>query len=160
LGAPESSVGYLVPHRVQLFSHELCQCEAGIIREDRIYGQVHMRMVALVEALVVLLASVAACGPLAAGQSVHWGTPGASTDKPICTWERAPAHPSLLGYQVMRKEGSWSAQGTKPGKITAAAAALGVKMDPSGVHSTESSAALGAVVPPPSLLSLCCLLIV
>ncbi len=119
-----------------------------------------MRMVALVEALAVLLASVTACGPLATGQSVHLGTPGASTDKPLCTWEHAPAHPSLLGYQIMRKEGSWSEQGTKPSKITPAAAALGVKVDPSCVHSTESSAAIAAVGPQPSLLSLCCLLIV
>ncbi len=118
-----------------------------------------MRMVALVEALVVLLASVTACGAPAIGQSVRLGTPGASTDKPTYTWERAPAHPSLLG-QIMRKEGSWSEQGTKPGKITAVAAALGVKADPSAVHSTESSAALAATVPRPSLLSLCCLLIV
>ncbi len=124
------------------------------------YEQVRMRMVALMEAWVVLLASVTACGPLATGQSVRLGTLGASTDKPICRWEPAPAHPSLLGYQVLRKEGSWSEPGTKPGKITAAAAALGVKVDPSGIHSTESSAALATVVPPPSLLSLCCLLIV
>ncbi len=119
-----------------------------------------MRTVALVEALVMLLASVTACGPQATRQSVRLDTPGASTDKLTPTWENAPAHPSLLGYQAMRKEGSWSEQGTKPGKITAAAAALGVKVDPSGIHSTESSAALAVVVPPPSLLSLCCLLIV
>ena len=118
-----------------------------------------MRMVALVEALVVLLASVTACGPLATRQTVRLGTPGASMDKPSCRWEHAPAHPSLLGYEIMRKEGSWSERGTKPGKIPAAAAALGVKTDPSCVHSTESSAVI-AVVPPPSLLSLGCLLIV
>ena len=124
------------------------------------YEQVRMRMVALVEALVVLLASVTACGPLATRQSVRLGTPGASMDKPICRWEHAPAHLSLLGYQIMRKEGSSSEQGTKPGKITAGGTALGVKVDPSCVHSTESSAAIAAVVPQPSLLSLCCLLIV
>ncbi len=119
-----------------------------------------MRMVALVEVLVVLLASVIACGPLAARQSVRPGAPGASTDKPISSWEPASAHPSLLGYQIMRKEGSWSEQGTRPVKITAVGTALGVKVDPSCVPSTESSAAIAAVVPPPSLLSLCCLLIV
>ena len=118
-----------------------------------------MRMVALAEAWVVLLASVTACGPLATGQSVRLGTPGASTDRPICTWEHAPAHPSLLADQIMRKEASWSQQSTKPGKITAAAAAPGVKADPFAVRSTESSAAI-AVVPQPSLLSLCCLLTV
>jgi hypothetical protein len=115
-----------------------------------------MRMVALVEALVVLLASVAACGPLATGPSA----PGAAKDKPLCNWERAPAHPSLLGYQIRGKEGSWSELSTTPGKITAAGTALGVKVDASCVHSTESSAASAAVVSPPSLLSLCCLLIV
>lgn len=119
-----------------------------------------MRMVALVEALVVLLASVAACGPLSTGQSVRLGTPGPSMDKPIDRWEHAPAQSSLLGYQIMRKEGSWSEQGTKPGKITTAGTALGVKVDPSCVHPTESSAAIAAIVPQPSLLSLCCLLIV
>ncbi len=119
-----------------------------------------MRMVALVEAWVVLLASMTACGLPATGRSVRLGTPGASTDQPICTWERAPAHPSLLGDQVMRKEGSWSQQGAKPGQITAAPAALGVKVDPSGVHSTASWATIAAVVPQPSLLSLCCLLTV
>lgn len=119
-----------------------------------------MRTVAVIEALVVLLASVTACGPLATGQRVRLDTPRTSTDKPICTWEQAPAHPSLLGYQIMRKEGSWSEQGTKPGKITAAVAALAAKVDPAGVHSAESSAATAAVVPPPSLLSLCCLLLV
>jgi hypothetical protein len=119
-----------------------------------------MRMVALVEALVVLLASVTACGPLAPGQSVRPGTPGAATDQPVCSWEQAPAHPSLLGCQAIRQEGSWSELGAKPGKITAAGTALGAKVDPSCVHSTEPSAASAAVVPPPSLLSLCCLLIV
>ena len=119
-----------------------------------------MRMVALVEAVVVLLASVTACGPLATGQSVRLGTPRASTEKPISSWEHAPAHPSLLGYQIMRKEGSWSEQGTKPVKITAAGTALGVKVNPSCVPSTESSAAIAAVVPPASLLSQRCLLIV
>jgi hypothetical protein len=117
-------------------------------------------MAAVIEAWVVLLASVTACGPLATRQSVRLDTPGASTDKPICTWEHAPAHPSLLGYQIMRKEGSWSEQGTKRSKITAVGTALGVKADSSGVHSNESPAASAAVVPPPSLLSLCCLLIV
>jgi hypothetical protein len=101
-----------------------------------------MRMVAVVEAWVVLLASVTACGPWATGQSVRPGTPGAARDQPICTWEHAPAHPSLLGDQIMRKEGSWSEQGTRPGKITAAAAALGGKEDPSGVHSTDSLCAV------------------
>ena len=119
-----------------------------------------MRMVALVEALVVLLASVTACGPLATWQSVRLGTPRASTDKPISSWEHAPAHPSLFGYQTIRKESSWSELGTKPAKITAAGTALGVKVDPSCIHSTEPSAAIAAVVPQSSLFSQCCLLIV
>jgi hypothetical protein len=134
---------------------------AGIIWEDRIDEQVRMRMVALIEAWVVLLASVAASGPLATGPSVRPpGTPGASTHKPTCTWDYAPDHPSLLAYQIMRKEGSESQQGTKPGKITAAGPALGVKEDPSCAHSAESSVAIAAVVPQRSLLSLSCLLIV
>ena len=119
-----------------------------------------MRTVALVEALVVLLASVAPCGPRVTGQPIRSGTPGAPTDKPICTWEHAPAHPSWLACQIMRKEGSWSEQGTTPGKITAARTALGVRVNPSYVRSTESSVAIAAVVSQPSLLSLCCLLIV
>jgi hypothetical protein len=119
-----------------------------------------MRMVALVEALVVLLASVAACGPLPTQQSARPGAPGAATDKPTRNWERAPAHPSVLAYRIMGKEGSWSQPGTRPGKITAACMSLGVKVDPSWVHSPESSAASVASVPPPSLHSLCCLLIV
>jgi hypothetical protein len=119
-----------------------------------------MRMVALVEALVVLLASVTACGPLAAAPSVRRGTPAAATDRPIYSWEQAPAHPSLLGDQIQRKEGSGYEQGTKPNKITATAAARGVRMDPFGVHSAASSAASAAIGPQPSLLSLCCLLIV
>ncbi len=119
-----------------------------------------MRTVALVEALVVLLASVIACGSPAIGQSVRLGAPGAATDTPTSTWERAPAHPSLLGNQILRKEASWSQQGTKPGKITAALAVPGVNVDPFRVHSTESFAALTAIVPPSSLLSLCCLLTV
>ena len=100
-----------------------------------------MRMVALVEAWVVLLASVTACGPSATGQPVRLDTPGASTDKPICTWEHAPAHSFLLGYQIMRKEGSWSEQGTKRSRITAVGTAPGVNADSSGVHSNESPAA-------------------
>jgi hypothetical protein len=119
-----------------------------------------MRIVALVEALVVLLASVTAYGARATGQSARPGTAGAATDKPICTWEHAPAQASLLGDQVMRKEGSWPEQGTKPGKITAAAAAPGVKVDPSRVHPAGSAVGVAAVAPQPSLLSLCCLLIV
>jgi hypothetical protein len=119
-----------------------------------------MRMVALVEALVVLLASVAACGPLAPGQSVRPGTPGAATEQPICSWEHAPAHPSLLGYQTLRQEGSWSELGARPGKITADAAVLGVKGDLFCVHFTEPSAASVVVAAPPSLLSLGALLIV
>jgi len=119
-----------------------------------------MRTVALIEALVVLLASVIACGSPATGPSVGPGAPGAATDKPTFTWERAPVHPSLLGNQILRKEASWSQQGTKPGKITAAVAVPGVKVDPSRVHSTESSGVIAAVVPPPSLLSLRCLLTV
>ncbi len=122
--------------------------------------QVRMRTVALVEAWVVLLASVAACGPLATGQSVRRGTPGAAMDRPICTWENAPTHPSLLGDQIQRKGGSGSQPSAKPDKIMAAAALPGAKVDPSGVHFPESSAAFPAVVPPPSLLSLGCLLIV
>jgi hypothetical protein len=119
-----------------------------------------MRIVALVEALVVLLASVAAYGPRAIGQSVRPGTAGAATDRPICTWEQAPAQSSLLGDQVLRKEVSWSQQGAKPGKITAAAAALGVKAGPSRVYPAGSAVGVAAVVPQPSLLSLCCLLTV
>ena len=119
-----------------------------------------MRTVALVEAWVVLAASVTACGPLATGPSVRLGTPGALADKPSSSWEHAPAHPSLVGDQITRKEVSSSQQSTKPGKITAADAALGEKVNPSGVHSTESPAAGTIVVPQPSLLSLCCLLIV
>jgi hypothetical protein len=119
-----------------------------------------MRIVALVEALVVLLASVTAYGPPATGQSVRLGTAGAATDKPICTWEHASARPSLLGDQVMRKEGSWSEQGIKPGKITAVGATPGVKVHPSRVHPTASSVGIAAVVPQPSLLSLRCLLII
>jgi hypothetical protein len=119
-----------------------------------------MRIVALVEALVLLLASVAAYGPRATGQSVRPGTPGVATDRPICTWEQAPAQSSLLGDQVMRKEASWSQQGAKPGKITAAAAVPGVKAGLSRVPPAGSAVGAVAVVPQPSLLSLRCLLIV
>jgi hypothetical protein len=119
-----------------------------------------MRIVALVEALVVLLASVAAYGPRAIGQSVRPGTPGVATDRPICTWEQAPAQLSLLGDQVMRKEVSWSQQGAKPGKITAVVAVPGVKAGLSRVYPAGSAVGAVAVVSQPSLLSLCCLLIV
>jgi hypothetical protein len=119
-----------------------------------------MRMIAPFEALVVLLASVTACGPRAAGQSVRPGAPRASSDQPLCSWERAPAHPSLLAYQITGKEGSWLQQSTKPGRITAAGTTSGVKVDPSCVRSPEPCAAFATVAAPPSLLSLCCLLIV
>jgi hypothetical protein len=124
------------------------------------YEQVPMRMVALIEAVVVLLASVTACGPLAAGQSGGLRTPGASTDKPTSSWEHAPDHPSLLEYQITRKESCPSEQGTRPAKITAAETTLGVKARPFCRRFAESSAGIGAVVPQPSLLALCCLLIV
>lgn len=119
-----------------------------------------MRTVALIEALVVLLASVAAYGSPATGQSARLGMPGASTDKPISTWERTPTHPSLLGNEILRKEGSVSEPGAKPGKITPVVAVLGVKADPSCIPSTESSAAIGTATAQPSLLALCCLLTV
>jgi hypothetical protein len=119
-----------------------------------------MRIVALVEALVLLLASVAAYGSPATGQSVRLGTAGAATDKPICTWEQAPAQSSLLADQIARKEASWSQQGAKPGKITAVVAVPGGKAGPSRVPSAASSVGIAAVVSQPSLLSLCCLLIV
>lgn len=119
-----------------------------------------MRIVALVEALVVLLAAVTAYGPSALPVSVCSGVPGAPTDNPACRLEHTPAHPLSLGDQITRKEGFLSEQSTKPCKITAVGAALGVKADPSCVHQTEPSAAISAVVQRPSLLSLCCLLIV
>jgi hypothetical protein len=122
--------------------------------------QVPMRMVALIEALVVLLASVTACGPLATGPSGGLRTPGASTDRPTSSWDHAPDHPSLLEYQIARKESCSSEQGAKPAKIMAAETALGVKARPFCRRFAESSAGIVAVVPQPSLLSLCCLLIV
>jgi hypothetical protein len=119
-----------------------------------------MRMIASVEAWIVLLAAVTACGPLVTWESVRPDSRGASADNPTLRLEHAPAHPPWLGYQIMRKEGFLSEQGAKPCKITAAGTALRVNAHPSCVYSAEPSTAISAVVQRTSLLSLCCLLIV
>jgi hypothetical protein len=130
------------------------------MHESNVHGWMCMRIVALIEVWVVLLAGVTACGPLNVHAIAHADATGASKDQPTSKFECSPVHLSVFGNQVAAKEGSLSARDTQPCRIAPTGLSLVAKADTSFVHSTSFFVVVSTASQQSSLLFLSCFLII